>query len=419
MRLLFLSPVFPWPQDTGTRVRIARLMAALARRGHEIGLVSNVDARGADHVARARRELRDVRVVESRRIGEPVQYGRMPFGRALRVGAGLLRGEPLFSCLSYRPEFEAAVRELAPQYDHVFVEFYFMAQNVPDDVLASAPWRFSLVEHDISFVPKRRAFDVAPWTEKPGRWLTYRSWRRAESRALRRFETIIAMSGHDREMLLRLAPGRRIIVAPNGVDVDRFHPGARQDPTPPPGLLFVGGLGHWPNLDAVEHFIRDYMPVLRRRFPGITFTVAGQTDGWPGVQTAPPDVRFAGFVENLEPLYAACTAVVAPLRIGGGTRLKIVEAMAAGAPVVTTAVGAEGLDLVDGQTAFFAESPEEMAGALDALAGEPGLAGRISAAARNLCRERYDWDSIAAGLESEISTIKEGRHALQYPSESR
>ncbi len=411
MRFLILSPVFPLPVNTGTKVRLFNLIRALKAGGHAVGLISNIQPSEMEH-AEELRELCDDLVL--RVINDPGADRSWPtrLKRLGRVAGTCALGTPLFAALVRHPELEDALVRLSPAYDAVLVEFFFTALNVPDSLLQRLGHRAALVEHDISFVPKRRAFEVAPWPEKPASWLRYRSWRLEEMRQLRRFRTVIAMSGHDRDELLRLAPHAEVIVAPNGVDTTRIVPAPGSRPVDQASLLFVGGMGHAPNLDAMRHFILEHMPVLRRTIPGVNLTIVGNTAGCDISGLNAPDVRFAGFVEDLAPLYGSCLASVAPFRVGGGTRLKILESMAAGLPVISSAVGAEGLPLRHAETCLFAETPEETATAILALQRESGLADALSASARRLCVERFDWSAIAADLERDMNHLMEKHRAL-------
>nr|WP_272881471.1 glycosyltransferase family 4 protein [Fundidesulfovibrio soli] len=399
------------PPTTGTRVRLAGLIRALKANGNEIGFVGNVTAGEREHITECRSWFSDL---ELRTVGATGAQAA-PLGdklaRLARVAAMCLTGTPLFAALVRHPFHERAVRKLAPGYDALLVEFFFMALNAPEDVLEALGPRAALVEHDISFVPKRRAFQVAPWPGKLLLWLRYRLWKLEETRQLRRFRTVVAMSGHDAGELRALAPQARVIVAPNGVDTASIRPSPGPRPMGSTSLLFVGGMGHAPNLDAVRHFVREHMPLLRRAVPGVSLTVAGDTAGMDLSDLAGPDVRFTGFVEDLAPLYAGCAASVAPFRIGGGTRLKILESMAAGLPVITSAVGAEGLPLEHRKSALFAEGPAETLAALRALREEPGLADALSEEARRLCVERFDWTAIAAGLERDLKKQMETHRA--------
>ena len=155
--------------------------------------------------------------------------------------------------------------------------------------------------------------------------------------------------------------------------------------------------------DAFTHALTVMLPVS---WSDEGFPVVGDAAGSGALAGLPGwgYTRFAGPVPELTPYFRESTALIVPLRIAGGTRLKIVEAMAAGLPVISSAVGAEGLEVEPGKQLLLAETPEDYLAALDRLVNEPGLAVQLAAAARRLIEDRYDWRTIAAGLEKELLT---------------
>jgi glycosyltransferase involved in cell wall biosynthesis len=191
----------------------------------------------------------------------------------------------------------------------------------------------------------------------------------------------------------RLYPNTRAEIAPNGVDCSFMQvlpaPSGKE-------ILFVGSLNNLPNIDAVSFFANKVMPLVLERHPDAVFKVVGCN---PGAQIlalhAPPHVVIAGEADSLEPYYSRAAVCVAPIRSGGGTRLKILEAMAFGRPVVSTTFGADGLDVENGRHLLLADSPHTMARIIGrVLAGEEDISGLIGRA-RELVETRYDWREIA------------------------
>ena len=410
MRILIVSPVFPMPLTSGTKVRLYNIIKGLRRRGHRIGLAALIHHDELPQVAGIRDWFTDLVLVPIRRPGEDFPPGGEPraqlLPRTLMVAALWLQGLPLWVALMYQPKLRAAITRLLPTYDYVFVEFFFMALNLPAAAFGQERPKLILVEHDLSFIAQKRRYQVAQGWRRLSLWLNFVRYYRAEVATLRRFGSVAVMSDLDRETLLRLAPGRKIAVVPNGVDLGRYifrTPGRLAGP---PKLLFVGGLAHQPNFDALHHFIKEDLPRLLQRFPGLTLTVVGDSIGAGELVKLPAgkEVRFVRVVPELNPYLQESTALIVPLRIAGGTRLKIVEAMAAGLPVISSAVGAEGLAVANGRHLLLAETSEDYVAALERLTGEPGLAVKLATAARRLCEEKYDWQAITAGLEQELLT---------------
>jgi glycosyltransferase involved in cell wall biosynthesis len=194
-------------------------------------------------------------------------------------------------------------------------------------------------------------------------------------------------------------------VVPNAVDVEHHR---RQPGHPRPDgdtLLFFGSLGYAPNLDGILHFLDRIWPAVLARRPATRLEIVG-----PG---APPallarrsaQVELIGFVEDLRPRLAGAAAVIAPLRLGGGTRLKILEAMAMGRPVVSTSLGAEGLEVRDGEELLLADEPAEFAGAVVRLLEDPRLGERLGRAARARVEQRYSWRTAAERFERFVAEL--------------
>ena len=232
-----------------------------------------------------------------------------------------------------------------------------------------------------------------------------RAWRlrRFERALARRAHALVAVSEDEARLMRALAPGRRVIVAPNGVDVDAVAPS-------PPGdaLLFVGLLGYAPNRDAMEWFAREVLPRLGPEVPEVL--VAGRDPG-PALEAlarAHPRLRLLGFVPELAPLYARAAVFVNPMRGGGGTRLKMLGAMAAGKAVVSTTIGAEGLALTPGREVVIADTPAAFAAAVRELLKDGGRAARLGQAARALVEARYRWEACVAPIEALYASLAPG-----------
>jgi glycosyltransferase involved in cell wall biosynthesis len=253
--------------------------------------------------------------------------------------------------------------------------------------------------HHLSY---RRAAALAPTlpTRVRGR---LRAWRlrRFERALARRADAVVAVSPDEAAVVRGLAPATRVVVAPNGVDAAALMPS-------PPGeaALFVGLLSYAPNRDAMTWFARDVLPRLGAAGPEVL--VAGRDPG-PELESLArgvPRLRLLGFVPDLAPLYARAGVFVNPMRGGGGTRLKMLEAMAAGKAVVSTAIGAEGLALTPGRDVVLADTAAEFADAVRALLADHALAARLGRAARALVEARYAWDVCLAPLEALYTTLE-------------
>ncbi|HOC41999.1 MAG TPA: glycosyltransferase [Thermoanaerobaculales bacterium] len=273
--------------------------------------------------------------------------------------------------------------------------------------------RTVLVEHDLGFRTHARQRRVGidrryaageVLGRGAGDWLRRLHF---ELAACGRVDQIHVMSAADRALLARLLPDgeRRIRLIPNGVDTEHFRP-----PSPDAqrsGVLFVGSFPHLPNLDALDHLLAKVWPEVRRQLPGARLTVAGarppqrvlELDGRDGIEVA-------GEVPDLAPLYQHHRLLAVPLRAGSGTRLKILEAMACGLPVVSTTIGAEGIEGRPGEHLVVADDPSLFAEAIvRLLTDRDGAAARLAEKGRALVLERYDWDRIAGRLVEAIAEL--------------
>jgi sugar transferase (PEP-CTERM/EpsH1 system associated) len=222
-----------------------------------------------------------------------------------------------------------------------------------------------------------------------------------EQDALNSFSAHIVVSELERDKLVKRAPEAEIQVIPNGVDTVAF---ARRDTSSsPPSLLFVGSMDYHANSEAVLWFCHEIWPKIAAEFPSLHFKIVGRNPP-PSVKALAADrIIVTGTVEDVRPYYHEAFSVVVPLRVGGGTRLKILEAMAAGVPVISTRLGAEGIAAEDGKQILLADTPADMASAIRALLNEPSLASSLRDSARTLVETRYDWQVLGEKLAAAIT----------------
>jgi glycosyltransferase involved in cell wall biosynthesis len=207
------------------------------------------------------------------------------------------------------------------------------------------------------------------------------------------FEGCTVVSEAERALLLQVSPGvKNVEIVPNGVALEHFTPGF--DPPEPDALVYPGALTYDANFDAVDYFLREVFPLIRAERPHVKLYVTGKLDGVP-VNRLPTDdnVVFTGYLDDVRPRVAKSWATVVPLRMGGGTRLKILESLALGTPVVATTKGAEGLDLTPGQDLLVADEPAGFAKAILHLLQDVALRERLGHSGRKAVG-RYDWQII-------------------------
>ena len=206
-------------------------------------------------------------------------------------------------------------------------------------------------------------------------------------------------SAADERRLLDQVPGVRTAVIPNAADVEYYQPRSTDPPLDGRTVVFFGLLSYVPNVDGVTHFVQDIWPRIAEAHPDARLKIVGGRPPLSLQALAGPRVELTGFVQDLRPHLAAATAVVVPLRLGGGTRLKIVEGMAMGKAIVSTTLGAEGIEAVPGRDLLVEDHPAAFADAVSRLLSDHGLAARIGQSARRLAVQRYSWSGAAQALE--------------------
>jgi glycosyltransferase involved in cell wall biosynthesis len=240
----------------------------------------------------------------------------------------------------------------------------------------------------------------------------WRKLRREELGTYRDADGVCLCSAADERRLVDEAPGARATVIPNAADVEYYQP-RPTDPAPDGRtVVFFGLLSYVPNVDGVIHFIQDIWPSIAATHPEARCKIIGGRPPPSLLALAGPRVELTGFVPDLRPHLASAAAVVVPLRLGGGTRLKIVEGMAMGKAIVSTTLGAEGIEAVPGRDLLVEDRPVAFADAVNRLLADPDSAARIGQSARQLAVERYSWSKAAWALEGFYRRILEAERQV-------
>jgi glycosyltransferase involved in cell wall biosynthesis len=316
-----------------------------------------------------------------------------------------------YGVAKYRsPEYRQRLASLlrSEQFDVVVCDFLVPIVNLAERL----PCPTILFTHNVEAEIWRRHFENG--TNALTRPLLAQQWRRMlrfEGHALRRFDLVLAVSEADRDTFNRLYSGARarpIHIVQTGVDTEYFSPlPARQDRSgAAPHLVFTGSMDWLPNEDGMLYFVNEILPRIRAQVPGVTLSIIGRQPT-PAVQRLGEQngIEVTGRVEDVRPHVADGTVYIVPLRIGGGTRLKIFEAMSMAKAVVSTTVGAEGLPVTHDRDIVIADDPGPFADAVVRLIREPDVRRRIESAARTLVVDRYDWSAVAQGFEDALTSV--------------
>jgi polysaccharide biosynthesis protein PslH len=395
MKILFLTPQRPFPPQQGTQIRIFHLLKALAGP-HQIDLLSFARRGEAIELTSPLRQL----------------CGRMTLlpvprrGRARRLLQFLSSSLPDVARRLEANVFGTAIRQLVPSghYDVIQVEGIEMARYFP--LIKAVSPRVAIVfdNHNAEYVIQERAAAVD--ARRPATWpgalysmVQTRRLKRYEAWACTYADTVLAVSNEDAAALRRIAPGVKPVVVPNGVDTE-YYKWERPSGSGKAEMLFTGTMDYRPNVDAVRWFTSDILPLISSRRGDARLHVVGRAPV-PSVARIPekrPEVVVTGQVQDVRPYFRQSDVFVVPMRMGGGVRLKILEALAMGLPVVSTTMGAEGTGLVNGEEILLADTPEQFASEVLRLLDSPELRERIAAAGRKVAEERFDWSRVTPPL---------------------
>ena len=402
LKILLTVPRPLFPPDTGGKIRSLNILARLALRA-EIHAVSFADPiRDAVAMDKMRSTFESYTPVFWREATK----GSLRFYR--EVLANQCSALPYFLAKFHQPRFRSTVEALAArrQFDLIFCDFLHTAAPLVESTL-----RPRLVfEHNVEFLLRKRKWEVEKHPlRKPVLGSEWRKTRTIEAQVCRSFDHLIAVSQQDQQTLADEFGVKNVSTLPTGVDTDFFYPS--DDQPQRECLVFVGSMDWDPNEDGILWFLRDVYPRIRQAVPNASLSVVGRNPSSKlrAVAGRESGVKLTGWVADVRPYLAQAEVVVVPLRVGGGTRIKIPEAMAMGKPVVATPVGAEGLPFSDGREIRIAEHPEQFAQAVVELLRNPSLRNSIGTHARRRVASDYSWDAVVDRLEAILEQVTRSR----------
>lgn len=407
MQILCLSPWFPYPPDNGARIRLRYLLTALGA-AHTVDLLCffrereeqvapevlppSVSLLGA--LPAPRRPVAQDSTLRSVFHREGLSLGDLfsPYPRAVAEQFVPDMADRVADALSRKPYDLVLAFEIGPG---VTTAPYLLdvrgAQRVVEDL-------------EVSMIRAKAQAARSPLA-RVRYGLTWRKQRRYTRELLRQVDGCTVSSELERRAVLDVAPdGKPVAVVPNGVDLERYR--GDFGPVEPETLVFPGALTYEANFEAMRFFLGEIFPRIRRARPQATIYITGRTDGVDlGRLPLGDGVVLTGYLPDVRPRVARSAVCVAPLTLGGGTRIKILEAMALGTPVVATSKGAEGLEVTPGRDLLVADDPEAFAAAVVRVLEDAGLRQSLSAAGRRLVAERYDWRIIGQQLNAFLEQV--------------
>ena len=397
MKILWVKAGGLVPPDTGGKIRSYNILRELARK-NSVTFFSFYAAHPDD-------EHPALNHVFEKNISIPLALPAAKSGRELLEYLPYLFSPKSYSLMKYcRP---AVRRELLSvlqrdKFDVIVCDFIFAAPAIP--------WDFScpkvLFTHNVEALIWKRHYEVARNPLWKG--LSWREWKTmecAEQLYIRKADHVVAVSDRDRDVFLRFLNATKITIVPTGVDVEYFRPSTGHEAKN--SLVFTGSMDWLANEDAVFYFVEQVLPRMREQIPEVSLCVVGRKPSkrLQELIDREKNVQLTGWVEDVRPYLARSTVCIVPLRIGGGTRLKIFEAMGMGKAVVSTTIGAEGLPVRHEENILLADSPDDFARQTVELLQNPSRRNQIGAAACKMVTENYAWANVAAKFAEVLERV--------------
>jgi len=395
MNVLFISATVPYPATDGGRIRVLNLLKQICKKNRVTFVaieILNTDRQGIEYLSNLG--------IDAHLIERTPDMPKLT-AKAISVGAivrAVLRAQPVMVAKYYIPAMEATIKQLlnSQEFDVIHFEMLHTGQYLQRLETLNIPTLLSLQNVDSSVW--RRLFLR---TNNPIKKLAFlfqsRSFGRYEKRMCPLFSACASVSEEDKRLLEDLCPALPIEVIPNGVDIERYQPNHNLEEEA--AIVYTGSMDWQPNEDAVLYFHERMFPLILEELPGAKFYIVGQ---YPTERikrlTEHPNVVVTGMVDDTRPYFAKACVYVVPLRIGGGTRLKILEALAMEKAVVSTTIGYEGLHITPNEDILVADDENQFAELVVKLAKDEGLRRQLGKKGRETVEAKYDWTGIGEKL---------------------
>ena len=399
MRILWVKTELLHPVDKGGRIRTYQMLREIAKQHHVTYLTLDDGGAAPDALAKASEYSHVVQTIPF----APPAKGSAAFYAAL--ARNVLSGLP-YAVARYRSAaMESAIAMHALNADLVICDFLAPAVNLPRGLVAPTV----LFQHNVEAMIWERHAGVS--TSVVRRAYMAEQFRRMasfEKDACHRFDHVIAVSQEDAETMRNRYAAPSISSVPTGVDVEYFTPANRAIRNPME-LVFTGSMDWMPNDDAMGWFLQEILPKIREKMPEVVVTVVGRepSERLRSQAERIGGVEVTGRVPDVRPYLERAAAFIVPMRVGGGTRLKIFEAMSMGLPVISTAIGAEGLPLTNNATVILRDQPEKFAETIVGLLTTGGPSDGIGRDGQQLVRDSFGWHGVAAAFMDQCSAARE------------
>ena len=403
MKILWIARTCPYPANDGEKIRVFNLLKNLSH--HEITLVFRV-----------MRENELEHLSELKKYCQHVEYAHIPsptsnLTRFRWCLPFIFSKYPVSLCTAFFPEIAQILRRLCSENTYDIIQVEHSALTIYLDKLSFLNNPLKIVSmHNIDYIRNERIYRNQRFNiNKIFNYINQRKYKDWEIGSLNSYDRIITVSDIDRKMLLEENRALPVHIIPNGVDIERYH--AVKENIDSHVLLFVASMDTDANNDAAIYFLKSIFPLVKKKCPEARIYLVGRR---PGSQLSAhhnnDDIIVTGEVPDVMPYYAKATVTVVPLRSGGGTRLKILEAMAMGSPVVATTIGCEGLNAENNRHLLIADDPEDFSACILKLLDDKLTRNRLVSQSRRLVEAQYDWRIIAAAHDDLYKKAAEHHH---------
>lgn len=387
-----------YPADTGGKVRSLNIFSRLAKRAsiHAVSFANPLIE------TTPIRKMQDLFESYTPVLWEETKKYSPRFYKELFTNQ--FSSLPYFLGKCCLPHFRSTVENLlaSEHFDILFCDFLHAA--VP--MLGSSFKPKVVFEHNVEFQLRKRKWEVEKHLlRKMVFGSEWRKTRPLEAQVCRSFDHVLTVSDHDQQTIRQEFGVNHVSTLPTGVDTDFFCP--RAYPSVPGRLVFVGSMDWDPNEDGIVWFLESVYPLIRRAVPKASLVVVGRNPSsrLRAIAAKLPAVEVTGAVPDVRPYLSQAEVAVVPLRVGGGTRIKIPEAMAMGKPVVSTPIGAEGLPFLNNREICLAEGPEDFASSVITLLARHDLRNVIGKAARGVVENKHNWENVVDQLEECLNQV--------------
>jgi len=404
MKILQISTKKPYPPIDGGRIVSYNTIKYLAMRGHSITLVSIVDKKE--------------KIPELKKICKWIPIQKNTFTSILGLLSNLFLKTPYTISKYYSKKVKDTIRKILSKenFDIVHIDHLHMAY-CGEFIQREFGLPIVLREHNVETTIMKRFYKNQ---KNPIiKFYAYLQWKKLykyETKICEIFDKCLMITEEDKKKIEDMNSKVKTFIIPAGVDVSYFYPLKTEEE--PYSLIFVGSMKWLPNIDAVLWFCNEFWSKLKKVFPEVKLYVVGQKPSKEITELGKKDkdIIITGFVKDIRPYVAKSSLYIVPLRIGGGMRLKILEAMAMGKPVISTSIGAEGIEAVDEKDIIIADDVERFVEKIIELLKDKNYRRKIAQNGEKLVKEKYRWESIVKKLEKEYMEAIESIEARRKQS---